>query len=256
MKLNPIFLALALLMVFSCNTDEKNLTYQTTINLKFIHNWDEIEITSSNFNTLNYTNAYGNIVSIERLRYLISDIELTKNNGQIITMDGYSLVDLSNENTLLHMPIDLIETGTYINISFTFGFTNEKNIDGIYTDLNSKSWNVPSMLGGGYHYLQLDGSFLNGQNEEQGYNYHAIRAVDNPGDTPSFTQDTFFKVNLGTVNIEPDTDINIAMNIAEWFKNPNTWNLNEFNQMLMPNSEAQIMMYENGQNAFTLISND
>ena len=107
-----------------------------------------------------------------------------------------------------------------------------------------------------YHYLQLDGSFLNGQNEEQGYNYHAIRAVDNPGDTPSFTQDTFFKVNLGTVNIEPDTDINIAMNIAEWFKNPNTWNLNEFNQMLMPNSEAQIMMYENGQNAFTLISND
>ena len=256
MKLNPIFLALALLMVFSCNTDEKNLTHQTTINLKFIHNWDEIEITSSNFNTLNYTNAYGNIVSIERLRYLISDIELTKNNGQIITMDGYSLVDLSNENTLLHMPIDLIETGTYINISFTFGFTNEKNINGIYTDLNSKSWNVPSMLGGGYHYLQLDGRFLNGQNEEQGYNYHAIRAVDNPGDTPSFTQDTFFKVNLGTVNIEPDTDINIAMNIAEWFKNPNTWNLNEFNQMLMPNSEAQIMMYENGQNAFTLISND
>ena len=44
------------------------------------------------------------------------------------------------------------------------------------------------------------------------------------------------------------------MNIAEWFKNPNTWDLNVLNQMLMPNSSAQIMMYENGQNVFNLES--
>ena len=42
------------------------------------------------------------------------------------------------------------------------------------------------------------------------------------------------------------------MNIAEWFKNPNLWDLNDFNQTLMPNSTAQIMMYENGQNVFSL----
>ena len=42
------------------------------------------------------------------------------------------------------------------------------------------------------------------------------------------------------------------MNIAEWFKNPNLWDLNIYNQMLMPNSTAQIMMYENGQNVFSL----
>ena len=44
----------------------------------------------------------------------------------------------------------------------------------------------------------------------------------------------------------------ISMNIAEWFKNPNNWDLNEYNQMLMPNSTAQILIHENGQNVFSL----
>ena len=61
---------------------------------------------------------------------------------------------------------------------------------------------------------------------------------------------------MGAVNIKEDGEINIAMNIAEWFKNPSTWNLNDYNQMLMPNSAAQIIMYENGQNAFTLVNNN
>ena len=35
------------------------------------------------------------------------------------------------------------------------------------------------------------------------------------------------------------------MNIAEWFKTPNTWDLNALNNMLMPNFDAQILMFEN-----------
>ena len=53
------------------------------------------------------------------------------------------------------------------------------------------------MLGGGYHYMQFDGKFINTNDEAQGFNYHAIRAVDNPGEIPSFPQDTFFRVDLG-----------------------------------------------------------
>ena len=256
MKLNPLFLTFVTIILFGCNTDLKDNTTQSTLNIKFVHHWDGIQLTNSDFNLFNYTNSYGTVLSIERLRYLISDVVLTKNNGQTVVLEGYSLVDLSNENSLEYMPTDLIDTGAYSNISFIFGFTNEKNTDGGCTDLNSESWNVPSMLGGGYHFMQMDGKFLTGDNEEQGYNYHAIRAADNHGETPSFPQDTFFRVDLGAVTVGGDAEVNIAMNIAEWFKNPNTWNLNEYNQMLMPNSEAQIMMYENGQNVFTLTLND
>ena len=100
--------------------------------------------------------------------------------------------------------------------------------------------------------MQFDGKFLNSTNTEQGFNYHAIRAVDDPGDNPVFPQDTFIIVNLGPVTITDTPVFNIEMNIAEWFKNPNTWDLNMYNQMLMPNSTAQIMMFENGQHAFNL----
>jgi len=111
---------------------------------------------------------------------------------------------------------------------------------------------VPDMLGGGYHYMQFDGKFINSNMMEQGFNYHAIRAVDNPGANPSFPQDTFFTVNLGAITIINDVEIEVNVNIAEWFKTPNLWDLNVYNQMLMPNSTAQILMYENGQDAFSL----
>ena len=166
------------------------------------------------------------------------------------------MTDISNEASLTYTPTELIEPGLYNNISFVFGLTNEKNSDSSYVDLNSESWNVPLMLGGGYHFLQMDGKFLNTDNEEQGYNYHAIRASNNPGDNWDSAQDTFFRVDLGAIIITADAEINIAVNISEWFKTPNSWNLNNFNQMLMQNYEAQVMMYENGQNVFTLMSND
>ena len=43
------------------------------------------------------------------------------------------------------------------------------------------------------------------------------------------------------------------MNVAEWFKNPNTWDLTVLYTLLMPNYNAQLMMHDNGSNGvFTL----
>ncbi|MFT5213793.1 MAG: hypothetical protein ACI9WV_001517, partial [Patiriisocius sp.] len=64
--------------------------------------------------------------------------------------------------------------------------------------------------------------------------------------------DTSFEVNLGTIVIKNTTEVEIKMNLAEWFKNPNTWNLNELNTILMPNFEAQQMMNANGKSVFSL----
>jgi len=207
-------------------------------------------VSNINFNALNYFNANGEILSIERLRYVISDITFTTSNNENIVLDIYNLVDVTNNNNLSFSPQTQIPTGTY-SVSFTFGLDTEDNAEN-YLDLNSESFNVPDMLGGGYHYMQFDGKFINSNQEEQGFNYHAIRAVDDPGANPTFPQDTFFTVNLGMIEITDNIEIEVKMNIAEWFKNPNLWDLNDFSQMLMPNSTAQIMMYENGQNVFNL----
>jgi hypothetical protein len=179
---------------------------------------------------------------------------LTKASGDVTTLNEYTLVDLENESTLNFSSNQSVSLGEYTKVSFIFGFTNEDNGNGIYPELNSASWNVPAMLGGGYHYMQLDGKFVNSTGAQAGYNYHAIRAADNPGPSPSFPQDTFFEVNLGAITLSENTQINIEMDISQWFENPYLWDLNEYNQMLMPNSAAQILMFNNGQNVFNLVS--
>lgn len=253
-KITPIFL-IFLVNLFSCSEDidDKVSKSEASITFNFSHNWDGNEVTNADFNTIKFINANNDQLSIERLRYLISKITFTRNNNEKFILNGYNLVDVTNNENLSFTPTNSIPAGTYNNVAFTFGFNNEDNSNN-YADLNSASWFVPEMLGGGYHYMQLDGKFINNADKEQGFNYHSIRAVANPGPNPTFPQDTFFEVSLGEVTVFNDTTFNIEMNIAEWFKTPNNWNLNELNQMLMPNANAQIMIFKNGQNVFNLES--
>ncbi|MDO5972244.1 hypothetical protein Q4Q35_20795 [Flavivirga aquimarina] len=251
-RIVPIFI-FSLITLLSCGTDNDDIVSQANVTFNFSHNWDASPITNTNFNTIQYTNANGEQLSITKLRYLISNITCQKENGEIITLDGYNLVDVTNNTNLSFTPLSTIPTGTYSSVSFTFGFNNDDNIDGIYQDLNSTSWNVPTILGGGYHFMQLEGKFVDNTTTETGYAYHAIKAVDNSGATLVFN-DTFFEVDLGKITITNNATFNIEMNIAEWFVNPNTWDLNVLNNMLMPNFNAQIMMFENGKNAFSLKS--
>lgn len=244
-----IYLLCLSIVLFSCSDDDKT-SPEVSLKIDFTHNWDGTAITGVN-NILAYTNANGENLSIERLRYLISNVTLSRQGFTDIVLHGYNLIDLGEGTGLSYIPSTTITPGTY-NVSFTFGFNNTDNQSGVYTDLNSVTWNVPDMMGGGYHYMQLEGKFTNSSNVDTGYAYHAIRAVDNPGMNPTFPQDTFFTVNLGSVTLASDKTIEVKANLAEWFKNPNTWDLNVLNNMLMPNSTAQIMMYQNGQDVFSL----
>lgn len=239
--------------IFSCSEDNDDKVSQANITFNFSHSWDTAAVTNADFNTTEFTNANGDQLSITKLRYLISRITFEKTTGEIFVLDGYSLVDVTNNSNLSFTSTSTIPTGTYSKVSFIFGFNNEDNYNNNYLDLNSTSWNVPDMLGGGYHYMQLEGKFIDNTTTEKGYAYHAIRAVDNSGINQVF-KDTFFEVDLAKITISNSATFNMNMNIAEWFKNPNTWDLNVLNNMLMPNFDAQILMFENGQSTFSLES--
>lgn len=251
MKNILIVVILGVISLNSCSTNNDVIpSTQAETTFTFTHDWDGIPVSNADFNAFNYTNENGDLLSIERLRYVISDITFTTASNENLNLNSHHLIDVTNDNNLSFTPQTVIPNGNY-SVSFTFGLDNEDNAKN-YIDLNSESFNVPDNLGGGYHYMQFDGKFVNSNQEEQGFNYHAIRAVDNPGPNPTFPQDTFFTFNLGMIQITDNTEIEVKMNIAEWFRNPELWDLNDFNQMLMPNSTAQIMMYQNGQNVFSL----
>lgn len=243
MKRNVILSIIFLITFYGCKNETDCCVMPPTVNLIFTHNWDGIPITTQDFNQLKFTNANGEKLSIERLRYLISNIS-------IVGEKNYFLADLG-ENSGKEITISGITEGTQ-KLTFTFGFKDSENIDGTYQFLNSVNFNVPEMLGGGYHFMQFDGKFLDINKQEIGFNYHTIRAVDATEPNNLKFEDTSFEVDLGIINIKENTTIEIKVNIAEWFKNPNTWNLNELNTVLMPNFEAQKMMSANGKTVFSL----
>lgn len=233
-----------LLIAFISCDSENNIDQNVTVTLKFTQNWDGVSINSSDFSNFNFTNENGELISIERLRYLVSNISLGDETKP------YQLINIG-ENSGFEINFDNISKGLQ-NLQFRFGFQNSDNIDGIYLDLNSVSFNVPTMLGGGYHFMQFDGKYKDINNKDANFNYHTIRAVDKKDPDNLIFEDTSFLVDFGNFDIKKNTTIEIQMNVAEWFKNPNTWNLNELNTMLMPNFEAQKLISQNGTSVFSL----
>ena len=100
--------------------------------------------------------------------------------------------------------------------------------------------------------MQLDGMYIDNNNQEAAYNYHVINAFD--GSNSNDTVETSFSVNIGGLTIGSNTNINVKMDVSEWFKNPNMWDLDEFDTNLMGNYDAQLLMNQNGSSVFDLVS--
>lgn len=239
MKKISALLFLVILLFCSCHKEEENIS----LTIKFTHNWNGVPVTNQDFNTFKFTTANGENISIERLRYLISNISLAEESA-----NNHFLIDVGKNAENLIPIKDVLSNNN--KLTFTFGLTDSENIDGSYQDLNSINFNVPGMLGGGYHYMQFDGKYKDTNNQDANFNYHVIRAVDTSDPTNLKFEDTSFTVDLGIIEIKNNTTIEISMNIAEWFTNPNTWDLNVLNTVLMPNFEAQKQMNANGKTVF------
>lgn len=240
----------ATLAFTSCGEDnDDNLVANANVNFKFSHTWDETAIDNNNLTTETLTNANGEVLNITRIRYLISRLQLVNSNGETYSFDGYKFTDLEEPDTYDFTPENnSIPTGTY-TLKFIWGFNEEDNIDGEYLDLNSASWNWPAMLGGGYHFLQFDGMYNVDTSSASPFNFH--------NGTARVSMDEF-EQNFAVIELETpivitnNASININMNIAEFFKNPNTWDLNVLDTPLMPNYDAQKMMQDNVQSVFTI----
>lgn len=228
--------------IISCSKDDSHPPTTGSLAIQFNHNWDGQSI---GFDEINFTNAFGHGLSITKLRYLISGFVLHLSDGTSILVEGYILIDLNTEKLTFYAPN--IPFANYTGISFIFGFDEEKNMDGAYADLNSESWNWPEMLGGGYHFMQFEGKYNSGVTENP-YAYHMGTARVSDG----VFEQNYFEVNLGGFSFTQESTLNIHMNLAEWFTNPNTWDLDTYNVDLMMNYNAQKLMNQNGKSVFSL----
>jgi len=212
--------------------DDKNCNYEviTELNINFNHYVDGTELV---VNDMIYTNPSNDNYSIQTLRYLISDITLHTDNGTETLLDEVHFIDISIDSSLiLHIPE--INKNTYTSISFTMGLDSVKNNTNLF--LNESffpSFTWPEFLGGGYHYMQLEGDFNTVFN---GYTTHTggTNGID-------FSFDKVFPITNEINNI---TDININMEITNWYKNPEIFNLTS--DGIMGNINSQITLQANG----------
>ena len=250
MKKYISFLSIAIIF-FSCTEDDGVDFTSTTspLTVNFTQNWDGTSITSNEFNTLDYTNAHGEELGLTKLRYLVSKIQLNKADGSFILLKDYQLVDVTNDTGLSFTTTDNIPNGAY-TLSLVFGFDEIDNqINQI--PLNSVSFNWPDMLGGGYHFMQMEGNYsIDSGVTQNTYAYHMGTARISTG----VFEHNHFSVNLGAVTIEKNQVLEIQMNISEWYKNTYTWDLTMYNNMLMPNYTAQKYMNENGPTVFSVVN--
>ena len=134
----------------------------------------------------------------------------------------------------------------------SFGFDEEDNISGAYTDLNTLGWNWPAIFGGGYHFLRLEGEYLDSNNTSAEFKTHMGTASD--GSTmPRTNEINHFDVILPNSNLTVSSDFSfdIEMNIEEWYTNPIDWDFNVWNAPVMPISAAQKALNSNGSSVFT-----
>lgn len=250
--MKKIALILVILIGTASCTNDSSTPLPVSPSFNFSHNWDGTAIENADFEVTQYTNAHGEILTLSKLIYLISDITFTSSTGVVYDTGDYNLINVRDGTNMTFAPTALIPPGNY-SVSFTFGFDDEDNIDGAYLDLNSSdgSWNVPAMLGGGYHYMRMEGKYIDNTMTQTNFQYHTIRAA-NATVMPIVLQDTSIEVTLGQVTVSDNTNVEIKMNVAEWFKNPNLWDLNVLYTLLMPNFNAQVMMSENGASVFSL----
>lgn len=217
---------------------------KSMLTFNFTQNFDGLPVSASNFNQFNYVNLNGDTMSITRLRFLISDITLYKANGDSVVLDGYQLFDLSQPMTLSYMPGEA-DWGSYTAVGFTWGFDSLDNQQN-YIDLNSASWNWPTMIGGGYHFMQFDGQFLNA-GVPQPFNFHNGTASN-----MSVHEANHSYIKLPGISLnERYASIEVKMNLAEMFKNPYTWDFNTYSTMLMPNYTAQKLIQKQMYSVFS-----
>jgi len=214
--------------------------------------------------TLKYFNAAGNPYLISEIQYFISDVTLYKSDGSSLNIDNpkdLHYIDSDLPDTWTWEINNDIPAGTYDSLGFRFGISEEKNISFMFVNPPESFMFWPEYLGGGYHYMKLNGKWLeDGQTiQTTPFNCHlGIGQIyySYPDSIIGFIHNDFSVSLPGSSFQMVDGEkklIKITMNIEEWFKDPFIYDLNFWGSYTMQNQDAMQTLKENGYNVFSVI---
>lgn len=262
--LKLIYFLLTGMILVSCSNEPENtepLPETGHLVLKFNHFVDGKPLITD---SMLYVNAAGNPYEINQVMYFISDVTLYHSDGSMKMIDDWKdihYVDIDIPSTLTWDVYDDIPVGAYDSITFVFGIPEEKNKSFMFVNPPEDKMMWPDILGGGYHYMMINGKWLDEENEEQLFNFHMGIGQLYKGDEINYDSiyayvQNYFTVSLpaSSFTMEPNAtrEIEIIMNIDSWFDTPHHFDFNVWGGAIMEIQPAMQMAKENGFDVFSI----
>ena len=259
-----LMLVLSVNLFVGCNKNEETNNIEKNVGhivFQFAHHIDGKLIEKD---TMKYFNAAGNPYLVDQLMYFISDVTLYKSDGTKKVINSWIdiyYVDNDIPSTMTWNVYDDIPEGSYDSISFTFGIKKEMNITGLFVNPPEVNMAWPGILGGGYHYLMINGKWEDNFSKINNFNFHLGIGQLYKGDSVNVDSIYAFVQNYFNVNLPNSSfilaknttkEIQLIMNIEKWFNNPNIFDFNVFGFNTMQNQNAMQIMKENGKGVFSV----
>jgi hypothetical protein len=242
-----IFALSNILLFSSCEEDNKIEDQHPHLTLAVEHKVDAQDL---EFDTVKYVNNVGHIYEVQTLKYFISNVEFHKAGGTKTTLKGPFYIDAEDPTTFTLNSHTDIHSGTYEKISFTFGLDTTVNISNTLTSIEAIGMNWPDQMGGGYHYMKLEGSYDSLQlNVPKNFAVHTGAAMGNPYHIDLDIPNSNFTV------VTEDISIKIQMNVNEWFTSANDYDFAAYPAMIMMSTQAQKAIQANASSVFTVVIN-
>lgn len=248
-KINKI-LRLAVLSTLLCCAGCHKPNGTINLNFSFVNDNDSLQLDSCV-----YQNPAGNLFEVNDVQYFISKVMLVDDAGNTLDItdnQGIHYVDIRIPGTLCWNISDEIPVKHYTQISFLFGLEGEQNTTGYFPNPPENNMSWPDILGGGYHYMKINGRWIDEAGVKQPFNLHTGK-ISNGN---SFTDNTFtvtLPLEQFTVSKGQTSSITLQMNVNAWFSDPYLFDFNEFGGSIMQNREAQMVLRANGHNVFSVL---
>ena len=275
----------SILMVSGCKKTDEDAVFGG-ISLNVNH---EVEGEKLKTDALIYTNLAGNRYMITEIQWFISDINLIKVDGEAVeisknAMENIFYIDTDIEETWTISSNNPIPSGNYKAISFTFGIDKETNTSHRFVNPPESFMFWPDYLGGGYHYMKLNGKWINMSGESEPFNFHLgigqeyYEGEKSGNDLFEFGDRSHYQHCAGylppqklnpvtafihnnfslelplnfTIIPDENTNIDLIMNIEKWFYGYQTYDHDVWGGAIMQQQEAMDIACRNGVNVFSL----
>lgn len=243
--MRKLFFALILsVSLVSCKDDDETNTESSSVVFNFKHLYKQENLTIRNDNQLTYITQTSNQYNVKSLKYYISKLTLEKADGSLYDVNMYKLINPAAGESYTQYVLNNVPSAVYKKLHFVFGIDSTRNtLLGLPNNSETNSMEWPIVLGGGYHFMMLEGVFKKSDSSLSGYAIHL-------GKSPNQYKASF-NIDLD-MTVTNTRNIDIIMNVDQWFDGVNKVNLNDGYGYIMEDSLKQMQFKQNANSVFSI----